>query len=513
MAMYYKMKLGELIMRENPFGNPDGSRTKIVDLLSEFIDINNKNSVFNDNSTRVIVGAKGSGKTVYLRRMKANIENNASVYSYTTDIAQDLPPTSAIVKFSQFFSEKELTEHWMQLWHCAILRALISHILCAKELKDYLTSDTEEFLRKHMNYNVEMNIYSEAKSILYYYNTKNSLLNYLYSTEWDEIQNYLQKYVLNEYPPIYFFVDCIDEEYGHAPMYWLRCQKGLFYTVMRLLRNQVFGNRFHIIISIRDQVLSSVYRSEHGSRYINDSHITILKWNYNSVSYFLNEKIKNLSDDNFINSSSKNISTWLGLETVENKIRNIEEPIQQYLLRHTRMIPRDIIILGNMLAQQKLENGENFNSYSIRGIVSKASTIFGNELLTLCANQILNDDMPNYAGRKNFSDVYTSIQEYNHLIRDELKSILLKLPSDRFSWEDIKNIKKFIKDKASNDWNISLDKIFDVLWQNGGVGYINNGPNGEEIFFVDNDYNDFLLPQEKEIYVLYQKFQLIKSIH
>ena len=57
---------------KNAFGNPDGSRTEIADMMSEFIVFNKKYfssgvASPDDMKTRVIVGAKGSRKTVYLR--------------------------------------------------------------------------------------------------------------------------------------------------------------------------------------------------------------------------------------------------------------------------------------------------------------------------------------------------------------------------------------------------------------------------------------------------------------
>ena len=44
-------------------------------------------------------------------------------------------------------------------------------------------------------------------------------------------------------PPIYFFIDSVDEEYASAPMFWLQCQKGLFFRTMRFLRDSQFGGR------------------------------------------------------------------------------------------------------------------------------------------------------------------------------------------------------------------------------------------------------------------------------
>ena len=47
------------------------------------------------------------------------------------------------------------------------------------------------------------------------------------------------------------------------------------------------------------------------------------------------------------------------------------------------------------------------------------------------------------------------------------------------------------------------NKVFDVLWQNGALGYLDSGSNGEEeIFFTANEYLEFLLPRNKQIYIL-----------
>jgi hypothetical protein len=69
----------------NDFGNPDGSRTEIADMMSEFTMFDRKYfssgvASPDDLKTRVIVGAKGASKTVYLRRMQANLKLNSSIY-------------------------------------------------------------------------------------------------------------------------------------------------------------------------------------------------------------------------------------------------------------------------------------------------------------------------------------------------------------------------------------------------------------------------------------------------
>jgi hypothetical protein len=59
-----------------PFGNPDGSRAPIENILDNFVDFHG-NPAFgalasrpDDATTRVLVGRLGAGKTVYLRRLR-----------------------------------------------------------------------------------------------------------------------------------------------------------------------------------------------------------------------------------------------------------------------------------------------------------------------------------------------------------------------------------------------------------------------------------------------------------
>ena len=80
-------------------------------------------------------------------------------------------------------------------------------------------------------------------------------------------------------------------KYASAPMYWLQCQKGLFFRAMRFLRDQHFGGRLHVIVCVRDHVMASVLRSEHQNRYRGEPHITTLGWEYAASEFFLKEKI------------------------------------------------------------------------------------------------------------------------------------------------------------------------------------------------------------------------------
>src|ERR1700744_991858 len=70
-----------------PFGNPDGSRADLDDLIRDFVDFGGNPAYghlatkANDSMVRVIVGKLGAGKTVYLRRLQDFQAHQESVYS------------------------------------------------------------------------------------------------------------------------------------------------------------------------------------------------------------------------------------------------------------------------------------------------------------------------------------------------------------------------------------------------------------------------------------------------
>src|SRR6201994_2022416 len=128
-----------------PFGNPDGSRADIDEVISEFVDFGGNPAYghlatrANDSMVRVIVGKLGAGKTVYLRRLWNFQAHQDSVFADVPQ--QSLPKTEVIVKACQWFSDRVLVEKWMQIWERAITRSLASHLLRNPELRPQLLAE------------------------------------------------------------------------------------------------------------------------------------------------------------------------------------------------------------------------------------------------------------------------------------------------------------------------------------------------------------------------------------
>jgi len=498
-----------------PFGNPDGSRAALEEVLQGFVTFGGGArwgglaTKSDDLTARVIVGRKGSGKTIYLRRLQSFTSNQNSLYA--DHIQQSLPTTESIIKFCHFFEENVLTEKWMLLWHRSILRSTISHMLHSPRLAEKVDSKTEKTLVESFRpilreSRTPLSIYSQVSEIIQMCNTRHELTRFLENPLWSELE-WLVAEILRDCPPICFYIDAVDEEFAHAPMYWHQCQKGLFYQTMRLLRDARLGGRLHIVICIRDIVLSSVYRSEHRTRYKEEPHIRMLHWSKEAISHFLREKI-NMLDDRFFVGNTKNgkdVTSWLGMKEIRNDVRGITEPLEEYLIRHTRLLPRDVVILGNALCQEVvnrdfIEEHEQFPD-RIRSAVADASRFVGDEQLIICGNQITSEHAPPGAALHGYSEVYTASQEYARGIAEDLKDLVRRIGKDRFTLAELKDARESAETKFGKDAD-----PFSVLWQNGLLGYVTQDEHANKetfSFYSATSLEDFTVPLDRQTYVFH----------
>jgi Protein kinase domain len=493
-----------------PFGNPDGSRADIEDVLSEFVDFGGNPAYghlatrANDSMVRVIVGKLGAGKTVYLRRLQDFQARQDSVYADVPQ--QSLPKTEVVVKACQWFSDSVLVEKWMQIWERAIMRSLASHLLRRPELRaqvhDEQADEIEQsYARLLDDFRRPRSIYSQVRDIINQRQTAHQLSTYLDDPLWDDLEDLLGE-VVSRCKPIYFYLDALDEEFSHAPMYWLKCQEGLFYQVMRLLRDHRLGGRLHVVVCIRDIVMSSVYRSEHAPRYYNEPHIRVLNWDRGTLLYLLGQKLQRLPPSLLMRraaSGPPTIHDWLGVNGSWPGPDG-DGTIEDYLLSHTRLIPRDIISLGNDLSEevmrQKQAGHEGLPPAVLAGVVQRCAKRFGDSQLAQCANQISSDLMPKNAALHNYSELFTSTQAYISGVQEDVRSFVRMIGVDRFSRADL----VALQEVADLHFEKATD-LASVLWQNSLLGYVDEA--GRNRFYSMGDIEEFHFPPEVGTYVLH----------
>jgi hypothetical protein len=411
-----------------------------------------------------------------------------------------------VVKACQWFSDRVLVEKWMQIWECAILRSLASHVLRRPELRQLLRDEQVEELERSYERLLEdfrrpRSIYSQVRDIINQRQTAHQLSTYLDDPLWDDLEDLLGE-VIGQCKPIYFYLDGVDEEFSHAPMYWLKCQEGLFYQVMRLLRDHKLGGRLHVVVCIRDIVMSSVYRSEHAPRYYNEPHIRVLTWDRNSLLYLLGQKLQRLPPSLLMRraaSGPPTIGDWLGVNGSWPGPEG-NGTIEDYLLSHTRLIPRDIISLGNELSEevlrQKQAGREGLPPAALQGVVQRCAKRFGDSQLAQCANQISSDLMPQGAALHDYSELFTSTQAYISGVQEDVRSFVRMIGVDRFSRADL----LALQEVADLHFEKTTD-LASVLWQNGLLGYIDES--GRRRFYSMGDVEQFHFPPDVGMYVLH----------
>src|SRR5206468_836169 len=97
-------------------------------------------------------------------------------------------------------------------------------------------------------------------TIVAQYRTNDQLNRYLGHSDWADLEGDLAD-ALRTLPPLFFYLDDVDDYFAAAPMFWLKCQKGLVLTILALLKEDGF-RRLHVVACIRDIVLSSLLRAE-----------------------------------------------------------------------------------------------------------------------------------------------------------------------------------------------------------------------------------------------------------
>lgn len=501
----------------SPFGDPDGARADLDDVTRGFVNFPNPliwgglSTNPGDLRARLFVGRKGSGKTLYLRRSREHTALSPDLHSRPLEV--DPPDTESVMAFCELFPKYQAREYWQVAWRRAITRASISTILHTPDLRASLSSDLltrfektySSILPASDRASHPVRIFDCLKDILLRCRTQNAASSYLHNSDWSAVEGDLTE-ALRATRPICFYVDSVDDNFQHAPMHWLECQFGLFECVVDLLRDPRFGQRLHIFAAIRDFVFIKKLKGEHALRNVTEHHIRPLSWDAEAINYLLAEKIRRLDRSFFKHPQGHTLSGWLGLDEVQNLRRSITERAQQYLLRHTRLLPRDVIVLGNLLCQE-LERSRWFNSIAdpadaVRRAVHFASKLFGDELLAICAHQIAVDMLPDSAGRQGYAETYTgnykATKEYVRTLVDDLREILSQLRNDRFGRAKFDALRAVGEKKFGTGVDIAT-----ILWLNGALGYVDGRSKDCVTFFFDLGKHDFRVPERKVSFALH----------
>ena len=515
------------------FGSTEGGRTDLEDPLRDFVSF--PHAFFrsgigmdaNDRTARVLVGRKGSGKTLYLRRLQSAARGENALYA--DDWRTDLPPTSEIVRVFDWASDRQdAVERWERIWKRAIQRATVSHLQyhpeLARSVGNHLLS-----LRAYEDvlfapFDAPVSIYSQVSAIVNEHwdlqtrhRNPGVLDRYLGRPEWAGFQHHLYE-ALRVVKPLCFYLDGADERFTAAPKQWLACQEGLFNEVMALLAgDQHVGSRLHVVVGIVDLVFSSVQQSWQSTKLAGSQYIRALHWGIRAIRHFLHERITTLDPSYLLNDNATDpVERWLGIRTIVNTARGETELLEDYLLRHTRLIPRDVVQLGNKLCdvidrvRYDMDNPVLLEE-DIRSVVRVEAMRFANEELLGVANHITASIAPIGAAEMGIDPLYTgeakkskrkdrpaqNFTAMQETLRVTLKDILsTSLACDRFDRTALMTLEREARDRLGD---IDLPSI---LWQHGLLGYIEESVEAGQPTFFGSELT-LSIPTRKAGYALH----------
>lgn len=376
-------------MAGQPFGPPDAAHANL-DLNEQYASYVNIDGTLTDDRNsaipRVVFGRKGSGKSHYLRALNAVKAADSSVLAFGTYVRP--PDHDAVTRVALAF-RGEAVPTWEALWHRAILASTAVTLLydsagSERSIAEMFAAPLEMAIRSALRIPDfpagPMSPYGAARQILSHGGSREQLQRMLGSASWESLERSLEP-IVGGSPPLYFFLDNLDAVEPFAPRPWQACQRGLLDAVLSLAEDDRW-KRIHVVIALKDTIAHSLFDSFHGQKYVHSPSLHRLQWGTGACLEFFRRKIEALPEEWFT-ASGRNalIERWLARRSIENKVRRRTEDLEAYVLRHTLLLPRDVVEMGNCLCDAITSARERrrpvLDDDEVRGAVNRAALQIG----------------------------------------------------------------------------------------------------------------------------------------
>ena len=454
--------------QSGPFGMADGA----AEDREKFIRFANHGSwgdlSFSETSLRerFFVGRRGSGKSRYLREQERAAAKKMLVFPQQTDAVSI---THLRRLHTEFNDPAEREEIWIRLWHAATNLALGSYLLTSPEVDGTsLAPDDRNSLTDLVTQNLGFAIapfpvVSALNQLLQSTNAQRSkLTERLNRPDWTVLEHLVAKLV-GVSKPVAMFIDSLDENFRDAPAENSQAQLSLLLQLARTLTDPTRTNRPHLFVTVRDVIYSQFLAHEQGEKYANDVHWKLLDWRKSAARFFFEEKIKRLAPLYLRQPQEKSnlFLRWLGVSHIHNPQRGVEEEVGDFLLRHTRFLPREVVEIGNALCNATLARNEA--RIDIWSLVIKQAEHIGERALQVIFDHIvaLSDN------------AFTSVRErmtYRKLIESAFIAFRATIATEVFSRKVmVAADDAFLEVCSDPELTISFSNL---LWQHGLVGYM-----------------------------------------
>ncbi|HST34709.1 MAG TPA: hypothetical protein VLJ80_14440 [Solirubrobacteraceae bacterium] len=443
---------------QTPFGAPDAGSDVLPRPPFETTELPAQALLATDDGdpvARILVGRMGSGKTRHLIELRDRLA--AEGLCDIAPMESDLPSLTNVTRLADDLSTDpvERAEVWSKIWERAIIRSALSW------------TDANVPSRS---------IYGEFGRILQEHSTVSQIRSLLRDDSWEQVYDEFEQKMHVRQRPLCFFLDMVEDNSARSPLYWLWCQQGLVSEVLKLSTNSMLADNLRIHVAIRDQTWVELKKR---ATPILEMHprVRVLRWDARLILDFLARKLERLPESFFMRGANETedpkalIAAWLGTATVKNLARGIDEDIALYLLRHTRLIPRDVVTLGNLLTRTTFaarnRGATELADEEIRAAVAESARISAAEELQWCGLEIVSTQLAEKHNR--------SLSARKKILPDEDAAVrateqLIQLL--RSCEKDVMTIERFraFGDDAREQFAIH-SRFGPLLWRHGLIGW------------------------------------------
>lgn len=372
-------------MDSAPFGSPDGTHLTPRHTVALFeSDIQ---SLVGSPRSCVVMGRRGSGKTAFVRRVLERLASDRSgVLPYADPTLA--PSIDDLLAIELRVPAAARVDRWADTWHAAILRSLYTHLLYDRSLallhdgeRMLLRDSWDILLEESGESTVPVSVCAELSSIA---RREGDNHQYLRHGPWNELQAAMAELVAAR-SPVMIVLDYDAVTLPSAPGEWMRCQWGLIKAIDRLSRGAL-GTWLFIVATMREEHVVTLQSHGYDAR-LRDLLLT-LETDRDDMLRFSSDLVR-LVADRYSDQpgGAAEAAALLSGSQVRNEHRAVVEDCVEYILRHTRYVPRDFVRMANGLAARATKTGPFGPNHSpaVTAVVRGEARSIGLEQFASCA--------------------------------------------------------------------------------------------------------------------------------
>lgn len=387
-----------------------------------------------------------------------------------------LTPVARVAEEIETKRAVERVEIWRKLWQRAIVRAVIPHLRVENGVTD---SALANVLDRHSDdllsaIGTPRPISLEFDRIVNENGSLPDLLKFLDHEGWHEIDHAVGVALGERSRPLCYFIDIVQEDSAYAPLYWLWCMKGLLRQILRFIREPLGGDKLRIFVAVREQIWTELGKAT-PINLEQHPNVRVLRWDSPALLEFLGSKIRSLPDLCRLgdidpeSDPAEVVAAWLGSSTIHNRVRDVDEPMTNYILRHTRLIPRDIVVVGNVLAREvyavRMRGADQLDPARIHLAIADSARTAGWEELHWCALEIISGWLAAATGSVERGRILPDEDAAGRVAR-ELSSLLKSCTYDVISDEDLDDLEREAQERLGKKVDLKS-----LLWRHGLIGW------------------------------------------